>query len=114
MAGFAIALIPPMYVRESGFWNPGNFSFWHQESEKCLPVESWIQDFGIRNLAQGIQNPVNDYNPNPSSTDNDLEFIIYNSGIHGVESRIQDCLAFPYMGWFGQVVGTRTHMQRSN
>ena len=40
MAGFAIALIPPMYVREFGFWNPGNFSFWHQESEKCLPVES--------------------------------------------------------------------------
>ena len=43
------------------------------ESRKFLPVESWIQDFGIRNLAQGIQNPVNDYNPNPSSTDNNLE-----------------------------------------
>ena len=43
------------------------------ESRKFLPLESWIQDFGIRNLAQGIQNPVNDYNPNPSSTDNNLE-----------------------------------------
>ena len=53
---------------------------------------------GIRNLAQGIQNPVNDYNPNLSSTDNDLKSSIWNSGIHGVESRIQDCLASPYMG----------------
>ena len=36
-------------------------------------------------MAIGIQNQ--------SPTDKDLE-----SGIHCVESRIQDCLGFPYMG----------------
>ena len=36
-------------------------------------------------MAIGIQNP--------SPTDKDIE-----SGIHCVESRIQECLGFPYMG----------------
>ena len=77
MEGFAIA--SPHVRKGIRTWNPANFSFWHQESGKFLPVKSRIQDFGIRNLAQGIQNPVNDYNPNPSSTDNDLESSIWNS-----------------------------------
>ena len=41
------------YVRELEFRNPGNF----------LLVESEILGFGIRNTAQGIRNPTNDWNP---------------------------------------------------
>ena len=48
-----------------------------------IAVESEIAGFGIRNTAQGIRNL--------SSSDNE-------SAIHGVESRIQDCLGFPYIG----------------
>ena len=92
MAEFAIAY--PHVRKGIRILDPGNFSFWHQESEKCLPVESWIQDFEIRNLAQGIQNTVNHYNPNPSSTDNDLESSIWNPGIHGVESGIPEFMAW--------------------
>ena len=53
----------------------------------CL-VESGILGFAIWNTAQGIRNPTKDCNP--ESTDKE-------SGIHGVESRIQDFLKFPYM-----------------
>ena len=45
-------------------------------------MESGILDFGIQN---------------PSSRDNDWNPV---PGIHGVESRIQDCLGFPYVGRF--------------
>ena len=41
-------------------------------------------------LRIGIQNPW-------SSTDKDWNPVL-GSGVHGVESRIQDCLGFPYMG----------------
>ena len=61
MAGLAMA--SPKCVRESGFWNPGNLSFWHQEPGKFLPVESGIQGFGIRNSGQANWNPANDYDP---------------------------------------------------
>ena len=33
------------------------------ESAKFLPVDSGILDFRIRNSAQGVQNPDNDWNP---------------------------------------------------
>ena len=41
----------------------------------------WDPGFGIRNIAQGIRNATNDWNP----------------AIHGVESKIQDSLVFPYL-----------------
>ena len=59
-------------------------------------VESGILGFGIRNTFQG--------NRNPSSTDEesgiqylDCRIQHLTSGIHSVDSRIQDCLGFPYM-----------------
>ena len=49
---------------------------------KFMRVESGILGFGIQN---------------PDSTDKDsLQYL--ESGIHSLESRIQDCLGFPYMG----------------
>ena len=61
------------------------------ESSKFLLVEWGILDVGIQNTAQGIRNPLMIRIRNPSSTDNE-------SGIHGIESRIQECLGFPYVG----------------
>ena len=54
---------------------------WIPELGKILLVESVILGFGFRSTAQEIRNPANDLNPE--------------SGIHGVESTIQDCLGFP-------------------
>ena len=57
------------------------------EAQKNLLVESGILDFGICNTAQAIRNcTIRD----PSSTDK-------KSRIHDVESRIKDCLGFPYI-----------------
>jgi len=53
----------------------------------------WNPEYSIRNpeshLTIGIQNP--------SSTDNNWNPVLY-SGIHGVGSRIQDCLRFSIHG----------------
>ena len=43
--------------------------------------------FGIPNTAQGIRNP----------TDRESGIQYFESEIHSLESRIQDCLGFPYM-----------------
>ena len=61
-----------------GIRNPGNFS--------C----------GIRNPR--LWNPNNDLNSNPNSTDKESGIQFLESGIHDVESRIQDCPGFPYKG----------------
>ena len=64
------------------------------ESAKFLLVESGILGFGIWNTAQGIRNLKAIFGIRKlSSRSQYLE-----SGLHGVESRIQDCLGFPYMG----------------
>ena len=58
--------------------------------------DSGIQEilaYGIRNIAQKIRNPTSDWNL--SSTDKDRNPV---PGIHGMESRIQDCPGFRYMG----------------
>ena len=74
------------HVRESGFWNRRNFCLWNLES---WALESGIQlkESGIL-LRIGIQSKV----PLEKTGIKCLE-----SGIHGVESRIQDCLGFPNM-----------------
>ena len=74
------------HVRESGFWNWRNFCLWNLES---WALESGIQlkESGIL-LRIGIQSKV----PLEKTGIKRLE-----SGIHGVESRNQDCLGFPYM-----------------
>ena len=48
---------------------------------------------GIQNTAQEIQNPVKDWNPESMFHWKGVE-----SGIHDVQSRIQDCLGFAYTG----------------
>ena len=80
------------HVRESGFWNQRNFCLWN--------LESWALESGIKEsrnqgikesgilLRIGIQSKV----PLEKTGIKCLE-----SGIHGVESRIQDCLGFPNM-----------------
>ena len=60
-----------LFVRATGFWNPGNFGLWNSESEKkCL----WNPEYSSRNLyshlnaSLGIQNPSftdKDWNPVP-------------------------------------------------
>ena len=47
---------------------------------------------GIWNTAQGIWIPLTIETRNPTSTAKE-------SGINGVESRIQNCLGLPYVGW---------------
>ena len=76
------------HVRESGLWNPGNFCLWNLELSRILLVES-----GIQNTAQAIQNPTNDWNPVPVAKTG-VQYL--ESGIHGVESAIQDYRGFPY------------------
>ena len=71
-----------------GIRNPANFCLWNPGS---WALESGIQfkESGIL-LTIGIQNP--------SSTDKDSRIQYLESGIQDVESRIQDCLGFPYKG----------------
>ena len=71
------------HVRESRFWNPGNFCLWNPESRV----------FGIRN-------PTNDWNPESKVLLKNTGIQYLESGIHSMESRIQECLGFPYMGRF--------------
>ena len=58
------------------------------EAVKFLLVESQILGFAFRNTAQGIQNPTNDWNPEPKT------------GIQHPESGIKNPSLpwFPYMG----------------
>ena len=58
-----------------------------------LLVESRFLGFLIRDTAQGIRNP--------SSTDKESRIQYLKSGIHGVETRVQDRLGFLYMGHEG-------------
>ena len=84
-----------------------------------LLVESGILSFGMRNIAEGIQNSTNDWNSgvqNPSSTKkNGINYL--ESGIQGVESRIQDCLNWiPLHGqiWMLYFVSLRNNLDSRN
>ena len=65
------------------------FCLWNPKSGKTLFVKSGILDLGIRNTAQRIRNPTKDWNPVSK-----FHWLEVESGIHGMESRIQDCLGF--------------------
>ena len=75
------------HVRESGFWNQGNFCPWNLESGKILLAEFKILGFGIRNTAQGIWNSGSTNMQNLSSTNKDQDPV---PGIrrpwHGIQS----------------------------
>ena len=78
---------------------PSRMRILNPESEKIVLAESGIfRGFGIRNAAQGIRNPTNDWNPELNFHWQRLESSTWNPKSTGVESRIQDSLAFPYMG----------------
>ena len=87
------------HLRKSGFRNPRTFCLWNPESRKFLFVESGILGFGKRNTAQGIRNPLMIVIAgihSTTSTDKESGIQYLESGIHGVESRIPDCLGFHY------------------
>ena len=65
------------------------FFLWNPESRKILPLESGMLDFIIRNTGQGVRSLSNDWNRESKTGIKCLKF-----GIHGVESRIQDCLVW--------------------
>ena len=67
-------------------------------SGRFLLVESGILGFGIWNVAKesGISLKIGIWNPSSTDKENGIQYL--ETGIHGVESRIQDCLGFPYMG----------------
>ena len=70
------------HLREFGFWNQGIFSLWN--------LESWALQSGIKLNKSGIPLTI-DWNP-------ESKFHWQTSGIHDVESRIQYCLGFSYVG----------------
>ena len=55
-------------------------------------VESEILGFRIQNTAHGIPPTIGIRNPNSTYKDSEIKYL--ESGIHGEESRIQDCLGF--------------------
>ena len=76
---FACPPSPHIIARVSGFRNRVNFCLWKRESwalESGIPLTIRIRD--------------------PSSTDEESRIWYLESGIQGVESRIHDCLGFPY------------------
>ena len=79
----------PPNVGESGFPNPGNFCFWN--------LKSWPLESGIQLKKSGVPLTIKTLNPRSSGKESKIEYL--ESGIHGVEPRIQDGLGFPYIGW---------------
>ena len=77
-------------VRKSEIRIPGNFCQWNPES--------WALESGI-SIKIGILNP--------SLTDEENVIQYLESGIRGVESRVQDRLGFPCM-YMGQVLNQIT------
>ena len=51
------------FSRQIRYRNPWNFCLWNLEAQKILLLASGILGFGIRNTAQRIRNPSNDWNP---------------------------------------------------
>ena len=82
------ALLSP-HVRHFGFRNPGNFTLGIWLIGEIFACG--IKKTGLWNREYSSWNPESHLR---------LEFAIQylESGIHGVESRIQDCLGFPYVG----------------
>ena len=55
--------MPFAHAKYSEFWYPRTLYFRNPESGNVLLLESGIPGFGIRNPAQGLLNPTNDWNP---------------------------------------------------
>ena len=85
-------------MRESGFWMLGNICLWNLESGKfCLwNSDSSALESRIQLKESGIPLTINMQNLIVPLTKTRVKFL--ESGDHGRESRIQDSLAFSYMG----------------
>ena len=75
-----------VHVRESRFWNPRNFYLRN--------LESWALECGIQLNESGILLRIGIQSKDLLEK---TEIKCLELGIHGVESRIQDCLGFPYI-----------------
>ena len=83
----------PQHVSESG-----KFVLVECGISDIFLVEFRILGFGIQNTVRGIRIALTTRIRNPSSTDKESAGIQCQvSGIHGVESRVQDSLGFPCM-----------------
>ena len=76
------------HVMESWIQNPENFG--------SLNLESWALESGIQHKESGILLTIRIRNP--KSIDRESVIQYFESGIHPVESRIQDYLGLLYMG----------------
>ena len=74
---------------------------WNPESGKFLlrNSESWALEYGIQLKESGILLTIRIRNRQVPLTKYSVGIQYLESEIHGLESRIQDCLGFPYMGW---------------
>ena len=81
-----------VHVSESRFREV--FACWIREFFSC---GNRNPELGIRKTAQEIRIQQTIGIQNPSSADKDSGIHYLESGIHGMESRIQDCPRFPYM-----------------
>ena len=70
-----------------GIQNPEKFGLWDRESR--------VLKFGIQSKKSGIKLTIAIQNPS-STYKTGIKYL--ESGIHGVKSRIQDCLGLPCMG----------------
>ena len=82
------ALLSP-YVRDFGFRNPGNFALgiWLIGEIFACGIQKpglWNREYSSRNPESYLR------------LESAIQYL--ESGIHGVESSIQDCLGFPYVG----------------
>ena len=84
------------HALSSSSHHPGNFCLWDPESAKIFFVESGIQGIGIRNTAKGIRNSTKDWNLESKFNCQRLESSTWNPEFAALESRIQDCLGFPF------------------
>ena len=70
--------------------NPRKFCLWNPES--------WVLESGIQIKESGIPITIGIQNSTVLQKNTGIQYL--ESGIHSVESRIQDCAGlFPYMGW---------------
>ena len=85
------------FSRQIRYRNPWNFCPWNWKHRKfCFwHPESWALGSEIQLKESGI--PLTIEIQNPTFTEKDWKWALV-SGIHCVESRIKNCLGFPYMG----------------
>ena len=85
------------FSRQIRYRNPWNFCQWNWKHRKfCFwHPESWALGSEIQLKESGI--PLTIEIQNPTLTEKDWKGVLV-FGIHCVESRIQNCLGFPYMG----------------